>query len=421
MSRRPTDIQHLRQKAEEVLAEADTTGASTASKKDTVSLLHELQVHHIELEMQCEELRRTQQELEQSRDRYAELYDTIPVGSVTINNRGIISDINATGASMLKSSKKALHGRRMQLFMPLSERKRFSDFCNQLAQQKRKLSCEIALGDGCDASEEVAMTVLLEGTPAHGREGLLRLAMVDISGRKAAEDRLKQHEAELQAGRQKLQDTNATIVHAVDEERRAIARELHDDCCQQLAMLMMSATGLERTLAEPASRKLRAMGQQIKQVLDSLRHIAYGLHPAMGEPIGIEAAIRTYLTDFIEVTDLVVEFHSVDVPERVPQSISLCLIRTLQESVHNIVKYAEATSVEVRLFKEGATIRLVVADNGRGFDVDAAKASSRGMGLASIRERLELLNGTVEIASVVGKGTTVRISVPFAESVQHPA
>lgn len=430
MSRRPPDIQHLRQKAEQVLTGAEAAGSLTSPHANSLSLLHELQVHQIELEMQCEELRRAQQELELSRNRYAELYDTIPVGSVTITRLGTITEVNATGADMLKDAKPNLLGMRMQLFLPVSERKRFSDFCKQVVRQKRKLSCEIALGQGCEASETVSMTVLLEGVPApmredrvpvQGREELLRVAMVDITGRRAAEDRLRQHEAELQAGRRKLQDTNATIMHAVDEERRAIARELHDDCCQQLAMLMMSMTGLEHKSAEPASGKLRTMSQQIKQVLDSLRHIAYGLHPAMGEPIGIEATMRTYLSDFIEVTDLAVEFYAVDVPKRLPQSLTLCLIRSLQESLHNIVKYAEATRVEVHLATKGNRLRLIITDNGRGFDVEAAKASSPGMGLASIRERLELLNGTVEISSVVGRGTTVRITVPVVDPSQPPA
>lgn len=421
MSRRPPDIQHLRQKAEQVLTGTVTTGSLTSSHADALSLLHELQVHQIELEMQCEELRRAQQELELSRNRYVELYDTIPVGSVTINRLGVISEINATGADMLEDTKQHLLGTRMQLFLPLWERKRFSDFCKQVVRRKQKLSCEIALGHGCDASETVSMTVLLEGVPAPGPGELLRVAMVDITARRAAEDQLKQHEAELQAGRRKLQDRNATIMQAVNEERRAIARELHDDCCQQLAMLMLSMTGLEHKSAEPASGKLRVMSQQVKQVLDSLRHIAYGLHPAMGEPIGIEAAMRTYLSDFIEVTDLAVEFHAVDVPERLSQSLSLCLIRSLQESLHNIVKYAEAIRVEVHLAKKGDTLRLIVADNGRGFDVEAAKACSRGMGLASIRERLELVNGTVEISSAVGQGTTVRINVPIADSATTSA
>jgi signal transduction histidine kinase len=199
-----------------------------------------------------------------------------------------------------------------------------------------------------------------------------------------------------------------------DEERRAIARELHDNCCQQLAMLLFSTNAIERNSDEAMARKMRLLSEQIKRTLESIRHIAYGLHPAMWESTGIEEAIRSYLRDFTEVTELKVDFEAVEVPAKVPEMTATCLFRTLQEVLHNVVKYAEASRVEVRLVTTQETISLIVSDHGRGFEVSSMKASPRGLGLVSLKERAQLLNGSLTVTSQIGVGTTVQVDLPLA-------
>jgi PAS domain S-box-containing protein len=418
-----TNIEALRRKAEDYMRKACETVRIDPSKQDALTLMHELQVYQVELEMQCEEMQRAQLELEESRNRYAELYESIPVGYFTFDGQGLVEEVNPAGCSMLNRHPAELQGKRFQLFISQADRKIFTEFCKSVLATKERRRCEILLepaeqrrpGEGEDPP-----TILIEASPAKSGKGSadrLRAALIDITERKAAERRLEQKERELRASRHALQEANARVLKAQDDERRVIARELHDDCCQQLALLVMSANSIERSAPESVARRLHALGVQSKQILDTIRHIAYGLHPAMWETTGIEEAARTYIQDFIAVTDLPVDFHAVGIPANLPQSVSTSLFRTLQETLHNVVKYADASAVTVRLETIGDRITLTVSDNGKGFDVHRPSSNPRGLGFISLRERVSLLNGSLEIQSAPGEGTTVRSSLPLTSLI----
>ena len=413
------EINRLRRKAEIYLRERAQTKPFDSSATDAVKTVHELEVHRVELQLQCEELGRAHLELQESRNRYVELYDSIPIGYFSLTPHGAICDVNPVGAEMLHQPMNRLIGRQFHLFMPVTQRRPFIEFCKQVCFEKKRLSCEADLGDASDEQPRALMNVLLEGSPAQGPKDILRLAVIDITRRKQAEQQLKHNEDELRTSRQKLQDLNAQLLKIQDEERRAIARELHDNCCQQLAMMMFSVNSIERCCSEPLTHKVRMLNEQIKRTLESVRHIAYGLHPAMWDTTGIEEAMRSYLADFGEVTELPVDFHAIDVPARVPEVISTCLFRTLQEVLHNVVKYAQASRVEVRLIKSEDSLSLYVTDHGRGFHVKSMKQSPRGLGLVSLKERAQMLNGTLNITSQIGVGTIVHVRLPLLDDILH--
>jgi PAS domain S-box-containing protein len=387
------------------------------SNRDAVTLMHELQVYQVELEMQCEELRRAQQDFEESRNRYAELYESIPIGYFTFDKVGTVEEVNPAGCAMLNHRPSELKGKRFQLFVTQADRPIFTAFCKSVLATEGRRACEIRLApDNGPETGEQNTTVLIEAAPVKSEgssSDQLRAAVVDITARKVAERRLEQQERELRASRHALQEANAKILRAQDEERRVIARELHDDCCQQLALLVMSADSMERSSPQPVARRLHALALQCKQILDTIRYIAYGLHPAMWETTDIDEAARAYIQDFVSVTDIPVDFQTSGIPKILPQSISTCLFRTLQETLHNIVKYAEATAVTVRLHQMGDTLTMAVTDNGKGFDTNRPSSHPRGLGLISLRERVSLLNGSLEIKSAPGEGTTVRSSLPL--------
>ncbi|MEX5218859.1 MAG: PAS domain S-box protein [Nitrospira sp.] len=415
-----TNVEVLRRKAEAYLKKAAESVRPDPVKQDAMTLVHELQVYQIELEMQCEEMRRTQLDLQESRDRYAELYESIPVGYFTFTRQGAIEEINPAGCAMLGRPVSQLRGKRFQLFLPPKDRQVFTNFCRQVIDRKESLSCEVSLSPDSsndpDEEESAAKMVLIEGRPVRSGEAPsdhLRAAVVDITIRKQAEHRLEHQEAELRASREKLQEMNTKILNVRDEERRVIARELHDDCCQQLALSIITTNSVEQLTAKPVSEKLRTLGTHLKRVLDTIRHVAYGMHPAMWETTGIEEAARNYIEDFTAVTQLPVSFTCRDIPAHLPQTITTCLFRTLQESLHNVVKYARASQIAVDLEKAGDVIRMTVADNGKGFDLKHAQSPS-GLGLISMQERVRLLNGVLEIKSEPGKGATIQISLPVA-------
>lgn len=416
-----TDIDRLRRKAETYLGARGSAKPIDPSSSDTLRLVHELQVHQVELQLQCDELREAHVEVQENRDRYVELYESIPVGYFSLTPHGAICDVNPIGAAMLYQPMNQLIGRRFHLFMPVSQRRRFIEFCKRVCTEQRRLSCEVDVGDAPDEGSRPLLNVLLEGNPAHGQKEILRVAVIDITRRKQAEHQLRRNEDELRTSRQKLQDLNAQLLNIQDEERRTIARELHDDCCQQLAMLMFSTNAIERSCDEPLAQKIRLLNQQIKRTLDSVRHIAYGLHPAMWETTGLQEAMRRYLDDFGEVTELSVEFQAIDVPARLPEAISTCLFRTLQEALHNVVKYADTSKVEVQLIKSEVAISLFVTDHGRGFEVKSMKSSPRGLGLVSLKERVQLLQGALTVTSQIGEGTMVQVRLPLIDEATDMA
>lgn len=413
-------IQRLRRMAETHISTSRQAMPFDPMLPDVDGLVHELQIHQVELQLQCDELRHAHLELQESRNRYAELYASLPIGYFSATTDGTIRDVNPAGAAMLRQPMHQLIGRRLHLYMPVGQRRRFIAFCKSVCDEGKRLTCEVELGALSDEEPGPLSNVLLEGSPAHGQPDIARIAAIDITTRKQAEHQLKQYDHELRASRQKLQELNARLLTIQDEERKAIARELHDNCCQQLAMLLFSCNAIERGCEEPMAQKVRLLNQQIKRTLESIRHIAYGLHPAMWETTALEEVMRSYLSDFQEVTELPVDFQAVDVPAKIPEVTATCLFRTLQEVLHNVVKYAEASRVEVRLTKKDGHLTLSVTDHGRGFEIKSMKNSPRGLGLVSLKERAQLLQGTLTVTSHVGVGTMVRMRLPLREARHQP-
>lgn len=424
MSKSRTDVEALRRRAEEYLKKASCgTLISGPSKQDAMTLVHELQLYQTELEMQCNEMQRTQAELEESRNKYVELYESIPIGYFTLDRYGTIHEVNPAGAAMLKPLGSPLRGRRFQLVLPVGDRIRFTDFCKAAAETGGQATCEVRLSRTPfardaqpveDEPDDDDHWVLIQGTAVRTTDpsqGLLRAAVMDITERKRAQRRIDSQDRELRASRQALQEVNSRLLNTQDEDRRVIARELHDDCCQQLALLIITANALEGLMQQPVKQKMGTMLKQLKSLLESIRHIAYGLHPAMWESTGIEEAARRYVEDFTAVTEVPVTFDARHVPRFLPRMVTTCLIRTLQEALHNVVKYADASAVEVQIVSTGSAIELLVRDNGKGFDPEN-QGTQRGLGFTSMRERVRLASGDIHVSSGRGQGTSVRIVLP---------
>lgn len=410
----PKEANDLRRRAESYLNATSKSAASERTKPDPVALVHELHVHQAELEMQNDELRRTSEALEVSRQRYEELYQTVPVGYFTFDRSGNIQDVNPAGEALVGLSAPQLRGRAFQLVVVLRDREMFIAFCESVVDSGVARSCDVRLLRQAEPSGY--RHVLIEGNAVPSEKGKarhIRAVVLDITERKRAESKLQQQEAELQASRQALQEMNAKVLTAQDDERRLLARELHDDCCQQVALLILSAKTIEPLASEQGALRLQSITEQLKQLLEALRQLAYGLHPAISESLGLERMIKNYVEQFTRLTQIPVQFEVQGlVPDALPQNVAICLYRTLQETLHNSLKYAQASTMTVRFVGAPRRVELTVADNGKGFDLHAA-TGTRGLGLISLRERVQLLAGTFEILSHPQAGTTIRASLPL--------
>jgi len=209
--------------------------------------------------------------------------------------------------------------------------------------------------------------------------------------------------------RQALADINRRLIAAQEQERARIARELHDDISQRLALLVMDLSG---SVSTSATAKLRGDAAQIASDVQALSH---RLHSSKLELLGLAKTSRIFCEDFASQQRVTVMFDEIGVPGRIPPSTSLCLYRILQESLHNAAKHSGARVMTVHLRGIRETIELVVEDGGMGFNVDAAKVS-RGIGLVSMHERANLVGGTLSIVSAPGRGTRIEARVPFGTS-----
>ncbi len=212
-----------------------------------------------------------------------------------------------------------------------------------------------------------------------------------------------------------LADVSRRLIEAQEQERRRIARELHDDFGQRLSLLAVELEQLHQDshdLHEMRSRTVE-LQKQASELATDIQTLSRELHSTKLEYLGIVATMRDLCRELGEQTKVKIDFKSQDLPSSLPPDISLCLFRVLQESLRNAVKHSGARQVEVRLRGTPDEIHLAVSDGGVGFDSQAAK-KSRGLGLISMEERLKILKGTLSIESQPKCGTTIHARVPLS-------
>jgi signal transduction histidine kinase len=203
------------------------------------------------------------------------------------------------------------------------------------------------------------------------------------------------------------------LIEAQEKERSRIARDLHDDICQRLALLSMELEQANRNEAPPSTKKyLREIQQHCAEITGDVQSLSHHLHSSKLEYLGVVAAIRSFCNEFAKQHDVNIDFRDEDVPTHVPKDVSLCLFRVAQEGLQNAVKYSGATRFSVDMRGTGDEIRLVVGDAGAGFDIEEAKRN-RGLGLVSMQERVHLVHGRFHIESKPGAGTRVVAVAPM--------
>ncbi len=213
-----------------------------------------------------------------------------------------------------------------------------------------------------------------------------------------------------------LTNISRKLVQAQEQERSRIARELHDDISQRLALLGIDLQQLREHYPElpvEISGRVEELQEQTTGISNDVQALSHQLHSSKLEYLGAIGGMKSWCSEFGERQGLQIEFKSPDVQISLPQEIGLCLFRVLQEALHNAAKHSGVKRIEVQLREDLGEIYLVVSDLGRGFDVETA-VQGRGLGLASMQERVRLVNGTIEIQSKSMGGTTVHVHVPLS-------
>jgi PAS domain S-box-containing protein len=215
-----------------------------------------------------------------------------------------------------------------------------------------------------------------------------------------------------------LEKIGGKLIEAQEEERGRIARELHDDICQRLALLSMELEQANRgTNGSGRSPKLEEIRRHCAQIATDVQALSHKLHSSKLEYLGLAAATRSFCREFAQQNNVAVDFDDEDVPSYLPYDVSLSLFRVTQEALQNALKHSGVGRFSVTLQGAANEIRLEVGDSGSGFDVERAKFD-RGLGLVSMQERAHLVHGTFAIESTANRGTRILVRVPLAAEVK---
>jgi len=249
---------------------------------------------------------------------------------------------------------------------------------------------------------DIVNVVRQDGAPV-----VLRGFMIDVTEQKQIEESLRA--------------LSARLLTTQEEERSRIARELHDDFNQRLAILAMD---IERLAGQqPAARKdlsdgLESLLRRTKELSSDVHRLSHQLHPSVLQHLGLVAATKIFCEELSNHNGIHIELVHHGVPRSLPGDVALCLYRIVQEALRNVIKHSGAESARVELGGTAAELTLQISDDGTGFDPESAQ-TRRGLGLLSMRERLRLVSGTISFERAEPAGTRIEVRVPIPDSDQQ--
>ena len=418
---------------------------------DPQRLLHELEVHQIELELQNTELRQARDELEAALKNYTDLYDFAPAGYFTLAATGAIRQVNLTGAQLVGIERSRLVGRAFGQFVSAAQRAVFDAFLKQVFGGEEPAALDIELPvkgrpvqivrvrakrspNGLDC--RVVLVDITEIKQAEGAQRRLevitasnRKLEAEILRRQAVETALKQSEQQQtrllehsHSMQEQLRHLSRQVLQAQEDERKRISRELHDVIAQTLTGINVRLATLKKGAglnAKDFDRDIELTQKLVEESVNIVHHFARELRPAVLDDLGLIPALHSFLKNFAAESGIHTHLTAFAGVEKLDAARRTILYRVAQEALTNVVRHAQASHVEVSIQKRAAGVCMKIIDNGKSFSVERvlnAKGRKR-LGLLGMRERLEMVGGRFEIESAPGHGTTVSAEMPFSKGV----
>ena len=248
--------------------------------------------------------------------------------------------------------------------------------------------------------------------------GVISLCVIEtlmIVGLLVQTANLRRAEAGLRESQRELRLLTGRLLQAQEMERRRIARELHDDLNQSLALLAVEMDLLSHKPPDSTTQlsgRIQELSARVKELSSSVHELSHRLHPSKLEQLGLAAAVRSLCQELTQAHGLQIKFTFYQVPEGLPEDTALCLYRIAQEGLRNVIKHSGAQQAAVKLGGSTDTLSLSIVDDGVGFDPGLVDGQG-GLGLISMRERLRLVDGTIAIDSRRSSGTRIEVRVPL--------
>ena len=233
--------------------------------------------------------------------------------------------------------------------------------------------------------------------------------------------RLRRAHAERKQAEEAARALSGRLISAQEDERSRLARELHDDVTQRLALLAIDAGRQEHILSRASGGDaMRSMREGLVRLSEDVHALSYRLHPSILEDLGLVEALKSEGQYFSDMGSTRVDVTAQEIREQPPRDVALCLFRVAQEALQNVARHSGASAVQVALRPLNGGLQLAVRDDGKGFDTTRQRARP-SLGLASMRQRIDQVAGQLQIDSDLGHGTTVLAWVPLKEEHGEPS
>lgn len=392
--------------SEEFAASIIRAGADDYILKDRMTRLPSAIIAAVKKRNTEKEKVRAVQDLQQSEEKYRNLfernlagvYQTTPAGKIISCNDAMARILGYTSHTDLAQQNAYIFyfspEERDKVVARLREEKHLSNYESVM----RKVD-----GSPVYTIENVSLYI----DPTSGAE-ILEGIIIDITDR-------KRNENELRAKNEQLRELSEHLQNVREQERTSIAREIHDELAQQLTLIKMDITSLQKKLVnsdQMTMDRLEALRAMVDEGVKSVRKISSQLRPSILDDMGLAAAIEWQLKDFGKRSGIETRLTAIKEELPIPDMIRTGLFRIVQESLTNVARYANARHVHVSLQHENNELLLSIADDGVGFDSKEV-AAKKTFGILGMKERAAMMKGHYMIETAPGKGTTVIVSIPF--------
>lgn len=364
------------------------------SLNEIAEKMHELSVYQIELEMQNEELYRTQEELYNAKMCYFELYDMAPMGYLTLNDDGLILGANLESAQILTTSRKKLINQTFTNFIYSEDQDIYYMLRKKIASLKKRQICEVRMRNSEGKVFWTQITVNAN-----------KLIFSDISESRELRA-IKEHN-------EILHNFSRKILQARESERKSMAREVHDQLGQIMAVLKIDLLWLKHKIPQDSQglmTKVDIMLGNINLGMQSIRSIVAQLRPLILDDLGLEAAMEWYVQKYLKSLNVKYNISFKCEESLFNEDIKIVLFRIFQEALTNVIHHSNATKCSISLIQKDETLILQITDNGIGVTLEQIE-NPKSYGLIGIRERLYPYVGRLSVIGNEGKGTTLTIKI----------
>ena len=334
---------------------------------------------------------------------YRVLIESMNEGALTLTADKTILYANQCFARMVKCPLEQVMGSSFRRFLSAEGRTMLRSLLKRADKFGSKIQVLLSAGDGSQMPVQISIRPL---TKSGFNGATIGMVLADMTEARRTEEMLRA--------------LTHRVVQVQEAERGRVALELHDNITQLLCAILFRSQALADKLSErdrPAKREAMKLHEMLGKTAEEVERISRNLRPGVLEQMGLIAVLRATSTGFADRTGVPVKLACVQLTARLPADTELTLYRILQEALKNVEKHARARHVTVCLRLRRAFVQLTINDDGIGFDPDhhpAGRNRKGGLGLLSMRERASYVGGALKVKSALGKGTTIRVRIPFA-------